>query len=60
MIQHSREAEEVKNRSKKVAEGCVMGFSTSRATDTGVNEIDPAELFDPEECGTWRRDSRKP
>jgi hypothetical protein len=58
MIRQSREGEEVKNRRKKVVEGRATGFERSRATDTGVDDIDPAECFDPEEFGVRRPDTR--
>jgi hypothetical protein len=60
MIRQSREGKEVKNQAKKVAEGRVTGFKRSRATDTDVEEIDPAEFFDPEEFGVRRRDAQTP
>jgi hypothetical protein len=61
MIRQSTEGEEVKNRRKKVAERRVMSCERKgQATDTGFEEIDPAEFFDPEEFGVGRRDTQKP
>jgi hypothetical protein len=57
MIRQFKVGEEVKNRGEKVAEGRVTGFKRSRATDTGIEEIDPAKFIDPEEFGIRRRDT---
>jgi hypothetical protein len=60
MIRQSREGEEVKNGRKQVAEGRVTGFERGRSTDTGFDEIDPAEFFDAEEFGVRRPDAQRP
>jgi hypothetical protein len=60
MIRQFREGEGVKNRHENDAEGRVARFKRSRATDTDVKDIDPAEFLDPEDFGVRRRDRKTP
>jgi hypothetical protein len=60
MRQQFKEGEQGKNRAKKVAAGATGCETKGNATDIGVDEIDPAEFFDPEEFGVRRREAQRP
>jgi len=55
MMGISREEGEVKKSRQKVANGRETGVRNDiNPTDTGFEEIDPADFFDPEEFGIRR------